>query len=80
MLDNSVNQDYVYLIGVEDFRFEEEGVPFLSAGAEITITNGVSTVTVSMVASSISETSEYVKNKMRRSLSGENCMSISFFL
>ena len=64
LLDNSINQDYVYLIGVEDYLLMDGGVSFLSAGAQITITNGVSTVTVRMVASSISETSEYVKSKL----------------
>jgi len=59
LLDNSINQDYVYLIGVEDYGFVDGGIPFLSAGAQISITNGLSTVTTSMVASTISETSEF---------------------
>ena len=58
LLDNAINKDYVYVIGVEDYRFENEGSPFLESGATVTITNGVKTVYKDMVASSISRSEE----------------------
>jgi len=59
LLDNAINKDYVYLIGIEDYNFEDNGTPFLSSGATISVTNGVKTVYDSMVASSISYSTEY---------------------
>ena len=61
LLDNAINKDYVYLIGIEDYNFESNGTPFLSSGATITVTNGVKTVYDRMVASSISYSTEYDK-------------------
>ena len=58
LLDAAVNKDYVYVVGIEDFRFESNGDPFLSSGSRITITNGVQTVYSEMVASSISSSEE----------------------
>ena len=57
--DNSINKDYVYLIGIEDYRWESNGTPFLSAGATITITNGVKKDIMKMEASSIDKSAEY---------------------
>ena len=57
--DNSINKDYVYLIGIEDYGWEADGTPFLSAGATITITNGVKTDIMKMEASSIDKSAEY---------------------
>ena len=57
--DNSINKDYVYLIGIEDYGWEADGIPFLSAGATITITNGVKTDIMKMEASSIDKSAEY---------------------
>ena len=37
--DNTVNKDYVYLVGIEDFRFVKRGAPFMVSGAMVTITN-----------------------------------------
>jgi len=59
LLDNAINKDYVYLIGIEDYNFESNGTPFLSSGATITVTNGVKTVYDRMEASSISYSTEY---------------------
>ena len=58
LLDNAINKDYVYLIGIEDYNFESNGTPFLSSGATITVTNGVKTVYDRMEASSISYSEE----------------------
>ena len=58
LLDNAINKDYVYLIGIMDYNFEDNGTPFLSSGATITITNGDKTVYDKMVASSISYSTE----------------------
>merc|ERR1719251_345823 len=44
LLDNTVNKDYVYVIGIEDYNFESNGTPFLNSKAAVTITNGVKTV------------------------------------
>ena len=41
LLDNKVNKDYTYVIGVEDYGFESRGAKFLDSGCEIRITNGV---------------------------------------
>ena len=57
--DNSINNDKVYLIGIEDYGWEADGTPFLSAGATITITNGVKTAVMKMEASSIDKSTEY---------------------
>ena len=59
LLDGSVNKDYVYLIGVEDYGFINGGATFLSSGAQIRVSNGEDTVSVRMEASSISPGSEY---------------------
>ena len=58
LLDNAINKDYVYLIGIEDYNFESNGTPFINSGATISVTNGVKTVYSSMVASSISYETE----------------------
>ena len=41
LLDNNVNKDYTYVIGVEDYGFESRGAKFLDSGCEIRITNGI---------------------------------------
>ena len=42
LLDNSVNKDYVYLIGIEEYhKYETDGIHFLSSGARVLVTNGV---------------------------------------
>ena len=58
LLDNAINQDYVYVIGIEDYNFESSGTPFLESGATVTITNGVKTVYKNMVADSVSKSEE----------------------
>ena len=45
LLDNAINKDYTYLVGIMDYFFERKGVPFLNSGASITVTNGIQTVT-----------------------------------
>ena len=50
LLDNNVNKDYVYIIAVEDYRFQSSGNLFLESGASISITNGVKTENTRMVA------------------------------
>lgn len=59
LLDNAINQDYVYVIGIEDYNFESSGTPFLESGATVTITNGVKTVYKNMVADSVSYSEEF---------------------
>ena len=58
LLDNAINKDYVYIIGIEDYNFESNGTPFLNSKAAVTITNGVKTVYKHMVADSISYSKE----------------------
>ena len=58
LLDNAINKDYVYVIGIEDYNFESDGTPFLNSKAAVTITNGVKTVYKHMVADSISYSKE----------------------
>ena len=53
LLDNNVNKDYVYIIGVEDYRFQASGTLFLESGASISITNGVKTEDKRMVANTV---------------------------
>ena len=53
LLDNNVNKDYVYVIAVEDFGFENNGQSFLDSGCEIRITNGPKEVEKKMVAKSV---------------------------
>ena len=64
LLDNSINKDYTYLIGIEDYRFNSNGqTPFLQSGAKITITNGVNTEVVQMAGTSITYPNEYEPSK-----------------
>ena len=44
LLDNAINKDYRYLVGVNDYKFEDGGVPFLNSGSSITVTNGIQNV------------------------------------
>ena len=53
LLDNNVNKDYVYIIAVEDYRFQASGTLFLESGASISITNGVKTEDKRMVANTV---------------------------
>ena len=57
-LDNTVNQNYVYIIGVEDYGFENAGADFLQSGAIVTITNGQNTDATALVADSVSADAE----------------------
>ena len=42
--DNAINQQYVYIIGVEDYRFDNNGgKDFANSRAAITLTNGIKT-------------------------------------
>merc|ERR1712062_248735 len=59
LMDSAINKDYVYLIAIEDYKFESNGTPFLSSGARIQVTNGVKTVYAKMEASSISKSTEF---------------------
>ena len=60
LLDNSINKDYTYLIGIEDYG--SNGAEFIQSGAKITITNGVTTEVIQMVADSIpTNPNEYAK-------------------
>ena len=60
LLDNTINKDFTYLIGIEDFQWDGQGeTNFLESGSKITITNGVSTEVDHMVASSITFPNEY---------------------
>ena len=58
LLDNAINKDYIYVIGIEDYNFESSGEPFLNSGASLTVTNGVKSATKKMVASSVSYSKE----------------------
>ena len=44
LLDNTINKDYRYLVGINDYKFEDGGVPFLNSGSSITVTNGIQNV------------------------------------
>ena len=57
-VDNTVNQNYVYIIGVEDYGFENAGADFLQSGAIVTITNGQNTDATALVADSVSADAE----------------------
>ena len=59
LLDNSINKDYTYLIGIEEFGFSGNEQPFLQSGSKITITNGVKTEVVQMAGTSITYPNEY---------------------
>jgi len=59
LLDSSINQEFFYLIGVEDYYFENDGSLFMDSGAAITITNGIDSVFEEMVADSITFEEEW---------------------
>ena len=60
LLDNSINKDYTYLIGIEDYNWRGNGqTDFLQSGAKITITNGVKAEVVQMAGTSITYPKEY---------------------
>jgi len=59
LTDNTVNQNYVYIIGVEDYGFENAGADFLQSGAIVTITNGQNTDATALVADSVSADAEF---------------------
>jgi len=60
LLDSSINQEFVYLIGVHDYYFEEAGSHFLESRAAVTITNGIkSVVSEEMVHESITEDEQW---------------------
>ena len=62
LLDNSINKDYTYLIGLEDYKWGGNGqTDFTQSDAKITITNGVETEVLRMVANSITFPNEYEK-------------------
>ena len=64
LLDNSINKDYTYLIGIEDYGWGGQGqTDFTQSGAKITITNGIRTEVIRMVADADSLTfpNEYAK-------------------
>eukprot|EP00090_Calanus_glacialis_P046780 TRINITY_DN934_c0_g1_i4.p1 TRINITY_DN934_c0_g1~~TRINITY_DN934_c0_g1_i4.p1 ORF type:complete len:3509 (+),score=786.17 TRINITY_DN934_c0_g1_i4:1199-10528(+) len=48
LLDNAINSGYRYLVGIHDYNFQDNGVPFLNSGSSMTVTNGVQTVTKRM--------------------------------
>ena len=59
LLDNSINKDYTYLIGIEDFEWNGHGqTDLLQSGSKITITNGVNTEVDQMTGSSITYPNE----------------------
>ena len=68
LLDNNVNKDYTYVIGVEEYGLVDQlgrwidprnqGQSFLDSGLEIRITNGVREVERIMVADSITTKKE----------------------
>ena len=51
LTDNAINSDYRYLVGIHDYRFQDNGVPFLNSGSSLTVTNGIQTVTKRMEGS-----------------------------
>ena len=53
-----MNQNYVYIIGVEDYGFENAGADFLQSGAIVTITNGQNTDATALVADAVSADAE----------------------
>jgi len=58
--DSSINQEFVYLIGVHDYYFEEAGSHFLESRSAVTITNGIkSVVTEEIFAESITEGEQF---------------------
>ena len=64
LLDNSINNDYTYLIGMEDYGWGGQGqTNFTQCGAKITITNGVRSEVIRMVADadSLKFPNEYAK-------------------
>ena len=62
LLDNSINKEYTYLIGIEDYKYGLSGqTNFTQSEAKITITNGVETEVLRMVANSITLPNEYEK-------------------
>ena len=59
LLDNSINKDYTYLIGIEDYKWDGTWqTDFLQSGSKISITNGVNTEVVQMAGSSITYPNE----------------------
>ena len=68
LLDNNVNKDYIYVIGVEEYGLvnahgrwadlQNQGQSFLDSGLEIRITNNVKEVEKIMVADSITPEKE----------------------
>ena len=62
LLDNSINKDFTYLIGIEDYGSYGVYTNFIQSGAKITITNGVTTEVIQMVAGSVPiDPNEYTK-------------------
>ena len=58
LLNNTVNKDYVYIIAVEDFNFEDNGTLLLQSGVSVEINNNVKSVEQKLVASSVNSTDE----------------------
>ena len=53
LLNNTVNKDYVYIIAVEDYNFEDNGTLLLQSGVSVEINNNVKSVEQKLVASSV---------------------------
>ena len=59
LLDNTINKNFIYVIGIRDFGFEDNGTAFLESGATINITNGLQTEVTKMKADSINLNSNW---------------------
>ena len=57
--DSAINSLYTYLIAIEDFEFENNGLALLSSGAGISLTNEMNTVEHKMVATGVNMTNDY---------------------
>ena len=58
LLNNTVNKDYVYIIAVEDYNFEDNGTLLLQSGVSVEVNNNVKSVEQKLSASSVNFTEQ----------------------
>ena len=59
LTNSTVNSKYNYLVAVEDYEYEEDGMSFLQSEARIAVTNGLQTEYNKLSAQGIEYAQEY---------------------
>ena len=57
--DPSINNLYTYVVGIDDFAFENNGVDFFNSGSTINVANNLQTHDVTMVGNTGNSTNTY---------------------